>query len=126
MNKKDIGSIYETKAVKYLKSLKYKILHKNYKTKYGEIDIVSYDKKEKCIVFVEVRFRKNNSYGTPSETVNTNKQKRIIYSAICYLKRFNKVLNNIRFDVISFTEDNNKIEHIKNAFQLTPPYIYHI
>lgn len=125
MNKRDIGNFFETKATEYLKSIKHKVLHRNYKTKYGEIDIISYDKKEKCIVFIEVRYRKDNSFGTPLETITPYKQKRIILSAICYLKSNNKTTSNLRFDVISFTE-NNQMEHIKNAFQLGSLQSYHI
>ncbi len=121
MDRKSIGNYYEDYAVNYLKSCKYKILTRNYKTKFGEIDIVAYDKKSKVIVFVEVRYRKDVSYGMPTETVNFHKQKRILISAIEYIKK-NKIDKDIsyRFDVISIVgnSDNVQLDHIKGAFQL--------
>jgi|YNPMSStandDraft_1061717.scaffolds.fasta_scaffold04351_10 putative endonuclease len=115
INKKIIGSQYETLAAKHLKSCGYKILYRNFRTKFGEIDIIAEDKKENCIVFTEVRYRKNLSFGLPKETINFCKQNRIIKSAMVFIKQ-NKVKNtNLRFDVISITD--NDIEHIKNAFQ---------
>lgn len=123
MNKKNIGDFYESKAINYLKSINHKIICKNYNTKYGEIDIISYDRKEKCIVFTEVRYRKTASFGSPQETITIHKQKRIILSAICYLKSHHTTTDNIRFDVISFTAEN-QMEHIKNAFQVDCSKIY--
>ncbi|MCX7910957.1 MAG: YraN family protein [Endomicrobia bacterium] len=117
MSTAQTGKLYETKAIKYLRDLKYEILQRNYKTKYGEIDIIAYDKKEKSLVFIEVRYRKNIYFGTPQETIIATKQKRIILSAMYYLKLNKKNYDSIRFDVISFTNEDS-IEHIKNAFQL--------
>ncbi|MCS7228012.1 MAG: YraN family protein [Endomicrobia bacterium] len=115
MNTQEVGLYYETLAIKYLKSCKYKILEKNFKTKFGEIDIIAYDKKDNSIVFVEVRYRKNSNYGTPLETVKLYKQKRIAKSAVVYIKSLSKKNLNYRFDIISII-DNGKIEHLKNAF----------
>ncbi|MEN3013917.1 MAG: YraN family protein [Endomicrobiia bacterium] len=125
MNKVSLGSFYEKVAIKYLKSLKYKILEKNFKTKHGEIDIIAYDKKNDCLVFVEVRYRKNSFFGTPQETVNINKQRKIILSAMWYLKLNSKNFKEFRFDIISFTDGSNP-EHIKDAFQLNLLQKYYI
>lgn len=122
-DKKTIGLHFENLAVNYLKSYGYKILERNFKTKFGEIDIIAYDKKDKCIVFVEVRYRHNTSYGLPEETVNNYKQKRIVLSAISYIKsRCDKKTNqNYRFDIVAISGKNN-INHIKNAFMIDKFY----
>ncbi|MCS7150830.1 MAG: YraN family protein [Endomicrobia bacterium] len=125
MNRKQIGNFYEDVAIDYLRRKKYKILDRNYKTKFGELDIIAYDKMENCYVFVEVRYRTNLSYGTPQETVNYYKQRRIILASMVYIKR-NKLKNvNLRFDIIAIDSKNN-VEHIINAFQTdNRDYVYY-
>lgn len=112
--KKYKGIQAEKLAKEFLLKKGYKILGVNYKTKFGEIDIIAYDKKEKNIVFVEVRYRENFNFGLPQETVNYFKQQKIIKSALIYIKTL-KGNNNYRFDIISISSDN-VIEHITNAF----------
>lgn len=121
INKKNIGKFYEDFAVRYLQNCNYRIIERNYRSKFGEIDIIAYDKLNNSIVFVEVRYRKNISYGTPAETVTRKKQYRILMSAVEYIK--NKCNNKdigYRFDVLScgYNNENLQVEHIKNAFQL--------
>jgi len=108
----------ETLAGKLLKKRGYKILKRNYVSKYGEIDIVAYDKG--TISFVEVKTRRSENYGPPELAVTGEKRKRIIRAALNYL-----VINHIedidcRFDVVSilFKENNNKpdIELFESAF----------
>lgn len=125
MDKKQIGSFYEKLAVDYLKQKKYKIITRNYKTKFGEIDIIAYDKTDNCFVFVEVRYRKSSEFGLAQQTVDFYKQKKITMSAVVYVKT-NQLKNvNLRFDIIAINY-NNEIEHIKNAFQINfPKYVHY-
>jgi putative endonuclease len=123
MNKKEIGFLAEELVKSYLLKSKYEILERNYRTKFGEIDIIAYDRIDDAIVFVEVRYRSDSSYGSPQETVNYYKQLKIINSALVYIKNKNLKEVNYRFDIISVTEDN-KIEHIKNAFVPSNKLIY--
>ena len=108
----------EALAGKLLKKRGYKILKRNYVSKYGEIDIVAYDKG--TISFVEVKTRRSENYGPPELAVTKKKRKKIIQTALNYL-----VINHIedidcRFDVVSilFKENDNKpdIELLNNAF----------
>lgn len=110
-----IGSIGEELAVNYLKCKGYNILQRNYKTVYGEADIIAKDKE--TLVFIEVKTRSNLSFGYPFESVNLKKQERLRKIALYYLKNVN-IQSLIRFDVISINTENglNKIEHIKDAF----------
>lgn len=113
MNKRQLGSDYEDRACEYLTSQGYEILDRNFRNKKGEIDIVAKD--NGCIVFVEVKYRHNTSYGYSSEAVNTRKQMIIYRVAEGYLS-YRKEYYGMpcRFDVIGF--DDNKLNHIKNAF----------
>ena len=91
----------------------------NYRCKLGEIDLIMHD--QDTIVFVEVRSRKQNRYGTALESVNRGKQQRLIRAAKYYLQK-NKLTEQkpCRFDVVSVdnthTLDELAIQWIPNAF----------
>ena len=112
--KKIFGKIGEKKAVKYLKKLKYKILETNYATRVGEIDVIALDKN--VVVFVEVKTRKNNLYGAPSEAVNTDKIRKYYKVATEYLLLSGLQDIDCRFDVIEI--EDGKINHIIDAFSM--------
>lgn len=116
MNKRRFGLMGEKLAKKYLESKKYEILEQNYYTRNGEIDIIA--KKDNIIVFVEVKTRTSNKYGTPSESVNNIKIIHMKKSAAIFLKENNFSKNIIRFDVIEILIINGKckINHIKQIF----------
>lgn len=112
MNKRKLGNDYEDKACEYLKSIGYKILERNFRSKKGEIDIIAKD--GETIVFVEVKYRQSNIFGYSVEAVGFKKQMVIYKVAESYLNYTKRVEVPCRFDVIGF--DNEKINHIKNAF----------
>jgi putative endonuclease len=108
----------EALAGKLLKKRGYKILKRNYVSKYGEIDIVAYDKG--TISFVEVKTRQSENYGPPELAVTKEKRKRIIRTALNYLVKNHIEDIDYRFDVVSilFKENDNKpdIELFESAF----------
>lgn len=107
-----LGKTGESRAKKFLKKNKYKILHTNYKNVLGEIDIVA--KQKNVLIFVEVKTRTSQKFGRASEAVGPRKQKKIRDVATLYLKQ-NKMLDNlVRFDVLEVYE--TQINHIINAF----------
>lgn len=115
--KQELGKYGEDKAYEYLIKNNYKIIERNFLCKQGEIDIIAMSK-EKELVFVEVKTRKNLKYGTPCEAVTPKKMKNIIFSSKYYIF-LNKLYNiNIRYDVIEVYVFNTRysINHIKNAF----------
>ena len=108
----------EALAGKILKKKGYKILKRNYVSKYGEIDIVAYDRGIIC--FVEVKTRRSENYGPPELAVTKEKRKRIVRTALNYLTINNIEDTDCRFDVVSilYKEDVNKpdIELLESAF----------
>ena len=82
---------------------------------YGEIDLIMEDKK--TLVFVEVRYRKSAKYGSALESVNNQKQARIIHTAKHYLQQHSSKHSAYRFDVVALTPNN--IDWVKDAFQLS-------
>ena len=85
INKKEKGTEYEGIAVRYLLENNYEILATNFVCKHGEIDIVARDIQDDYIVFIEVKYRSNNRFGMPQESVDIRKQQRIIYSSRVYI-----------------------------------------
>jgi putative endonuclease len=119
LNNRELGSLGEDLAVKYLIKNNYIIINRNYRTRYGEIDVVAKD--DDYLVFIEVKARKNTNFGYPREAVNYTKQCKIKQLANFYLLKETKMNNNIRFDVVEvFLDKNNEvksIEIIANAFE---------
>lgn len=108
------GRSGEALAISYLKKKGYKILEKNYRTKFGEIDIIA--SKDDMVVFIEVKTRNTDNYGAPEESVTREKQERIKKAALYYLKNL-KNIPALRFDVISIElKQEPRIEHIEYAF----------
>jgi len=79
------GKIGEQIAKKYLLEKGYKIIEQNYKTKYGEIDLVCQKKKE--LVIVEVRTKMGNMYGSPEDSLNKKKLRKIWLNGLAYVKQ---------------------------------------
>ena len=107
----------EQEAVKFLKKKNYKIIDQNFSCKIGEIDIIAYQKD--TIVFVEVKTRKNNLFGTPGQAVNKSKQKDNKNRLILFTIK-NKYHENIRFDIVEvwFDKGIKDINIIPNAFSV--------
>ena len=82
--KTDIGKIAEAKAVSYLQRKNFHILCRNYRCKFGEIDIIA--KSGETTVFAEVKSRSVNSLGLPCEAVDKRKQFKIRKTAGYYIR----------------------------------------
>lgn len=109
---KEIGTDAESIAIKFLQKNGYKIVERNYNTKFGEIDVVALD--GKTVAFVEVKFRKSGAYGAPYEFVTSYKKNRLQKAAWCYIKQRSLADMDLRFDIISIT--GAKVDLFKNAF----------
>jgi putative endonuclease len=111
------GQNAEQQACKYLEKKGFTLLTRNYRCRSGEIDLIMQDCEE--IVFVEVRVRNNLDFGSAVESVNYQKQQKIIKTANTFLSHKNWVDKvNCRFDVIGISYANTKasLEWIKDAF----------
>ena len=113
-NNKKIGEYGENIACEYLLSHQFKIMYKNYFSRFGEIDIIALDTVNQDIAFIEVKTRKNFICGRPSEFVSLNKQNKIKRTALDFIEKKNLLDKNFRFDIIEVS--GKKIWHIKNAF----------
>lgn len=116
--KLEFGKQAEKTAAEFLKAKGYKILQCNYRTKFGEVDIIAEDKGTIC--FVEVKARHSDVFGEPSEAISRHKQRQISKSAICYLKENNAFGRSARFDILTllYTKNSPEIDLIRDAFEL--------
>lgn len=113
-NNKDLGAYGEKLAGLLLILKGYRVLYKNFRYKYGEIDIVC--KKGKTIIFVEVKTRKNTKYISPKENIDLNKIKKISRTGELFCKKFALSDCDKRIDCIEVCLDNYIpiIRHLKN------------
>ncbi len=111
LNKKE-WQVAEELAIKYLKEKGYKILEKNFKTPFGEIDIIA--ERKDTIIFVEVKSGKGIRI-QPSERVDDKKYSKIATSAEFYLEFYlkNKSYKALQIDVIEVINEN--IKHYENV-----------
>ena len=117
MNRRKEGAYYENLVAEYLKTQGYEILEKNYRCRIGEIDLIA--KEGETLVFVEVKYRRNDKMGDPKEAVDQKNQKKISMTASYYLMReCGRMDIPCRFDVAAVLGD--QIEVVKNAFEYLP------
>jgi len=114
--RKELGKQGEDIAARYLKNLGYRILSRNFRSRYGEVDIICIYKQ--VIVFVEVKTRTSTSYGSPEESITKVKKEHIRKVALIYLETYPQPFREIRFDVIGILMEDNKprINHLIAAF----------
>ena len=114
--RQEMGKFGEELAAQYLLSKEYRILLRNYRLRTGEIDIIC--TKDDSIVFVEVKTRRSNRFGTPEEAVTKKKMAHIRQTALTYLAEQKSTYKQIRFDVIAIMlqEGPPLINHIECAF----------
>lgn len=110
------GKFGENVAVRHLRKIGYQVICQNYRNRFGEIDIIARD--GDCLVFVEVKSRRTDTYGHPKYAVTRAKQEKIARTALYYLKSTHQINCRARFDVASVTLFDRKpcVEIIKNAF----------
>ena len=119
MNCRKLGAQYEEKAAEYLEGQGYTILHRNYRCRMGELDLVALD--GEVVVFVEVKYRSNGRQGSSLAAVDRRKQQILGKMAAIYLQReCHSVEVPCRFDVVGI--DGNAVCHHKDAFWLESMY----
>jgi len=118
MNRIDVGKKAEEAAALYLRNQGYKIIERNFRCSFGEMDIIAED--GDVLVFVEVRSRRSSAYGLPQETVAWVKQQKLRRLAGYYLKIKKAGEKKCRFDVIGILFDQNmkikSLDLIRDAF----------
>ncbi|MBN2618194.1 MAG: YraN family protein [Spirochaetales bacterium] len=104
----------ETAACEYLKQKEYVIIKRNFRCKYGEIDIIAKDKSE--ITFVEVKTWDALETYDLSYVINRKKLKRLSNASAIFLRDYKGKYSSIRFDVLLLKSDQTIYEYYTNIY----------
>ncbi|MGE4084663.1 MAG: YraN family protein [Vicinamibacterales bacterium] len=112
-----LGLDGEDTACRALEARGYRILSRRYRTRIGEIDVVA--RQGACIVFVEVKTRRDGRFGDPAAAVTAEKQRRLAVMAADYLARHRLERAPARFDVVAImlADGRPTVEVIVDAFR---------
>ena len=112
------GTAAEELACRYLEAQGLALVMRNFRCRWGELDLIMRDGEQ--LVFVEVRSRRYTRYGTPAESITRAKQQRLLRAAAFYLQ-YQQLDLPCRFDVVAILQPNGEahMEWIRDAFQLT-------
>jgi putative endonuclease len=117
---KKVGAIGEAAAVKLLRQKGYQILARNFRTRWGEIDIIA--KLKDRVIFAEVKTKTGEQYGEPWEMINMRKWQQVKNMAQVYLTKNGLGEADCRIDVVGVWLDLEhkvkKIEHWENVTEL--------
>ncbi len=112
------GKLGEQIGEGYLKKQGYQIVERNVRSPFGEIDLVALHRG--TLVFVEIKTRRDHTFGYPEEAVNERKKNQLVRLASWYLAGHPKLEPPVRFDVLAIQMEGEKpnIRLIENAFEL--------
>ena len=100
LSRKNIGDQSETIAKQYLEQQGLTYITSNFRCRRGEIDLIMKDQYQ--LVFIEVRYRSQNNYGTAADTITRKKQKKVILAAHYYLHKYQLTERvSCRFDTVT-------------------------
>jgi len=116
LNRKKLGDRGEEIALQHLLRQGYSLVERNYRTRYGELDLIL--RHGDTLVFVEVKLRRGTGFGDPLEAVTEHKQATIRGIAEQYLAEEQPEFEQARFDVVGILAEgaSYRIEHIEEAF----------
>lgn len=116
LDRRGFGIQGEDDTARFLEARGYSIRARNFRCRYGELDVIA--EKDDTLCFVEVRMRSTAIWGDPSDTVSGAKQRRLVKTALHYILAHGMKGKMIRFDVVSIVGRGKDavMEHLPNAF----------
>lgn len=115
--RQQLGQDAEKRALAHLSQQGLRLLARNWRCRLGELDLVMLD--GDTVVFIEVRYRSQMTWGSALESVNTRKQHKVIKAAQLFLLQENKLAKRpCRFDVVAIDANTQPedLVWIRNAF----------
>lgn len=113
MNKRMIGAMYEQRAAAYLKERGFQVLELNFTCRQGEVDVIGIH--QGCLVFVEVKYRRDSKTGYPEEAVGLKKQIKLCRTSDYFrLTHPGLAGMQIRYDVVAVCRES--LKWYQNAF----------
>ncbi|ODU56637.1 MAG: YraN family protein [Clostridium sp. SCN 57-10] len=113
MNTQLAGREGEARAAQYLRRHGWTVLDANYRSRFGEIDLIA--RKRNTVAFVEVKLRRDARFAAAAEAVTPRKQERLRLTAQQWIAEHGDALD-LRFDIIEIYTVSGEINHIENAF----------
>lgn len=107
------GTIAEDAAAEFLVGRGLELLQRNYRCRFGEIDLVL--REGRTLVFVEVRYRGSRSFGSAAESITAAKREKLLRAARHYMAA-HRQFPSCRFDAVLLNGDIPDIEWVMNAF----------
>lgn len=111
-NRRKIGNFGESLAADFFKRKKYKIIEKNYQNKFGEIDLITRDKKQ--LVFVEVKLKASREFGLPEEEFHFYKKQKMVRAIKGYFLEKKIKEENWRIDLVAIELKENSEPEIRH------------
>ena len=112
------GLRYEQQARRYLERRGLRLIERNFRSRFGEIDLVMLEQDTIC--FIEVKYRERLDFGGACSAIPVSKQRRFVKTALCYLARHRQYANrDARFDALLIQRlpgGSEQIDWIQNAF----------
>ena len=118
-SKNKLGKFGEEKAKEFLESKGYVLITSNFRYDRAEVDLIFKDEKNKIVIFVEVKTRRNRKFGEPEESINKTKQNQIKKAAEGFISENDEFMDyDLRIDTVSVFMDGKgiTINHTENAF----------
>lgn len=112
-DRRSIGAVAEARAAEHLAASGMRILHRNWRCKGGELDLVARD--GRVLVFVEVRSRGGSARVGAAESIDARKRARVVRAAQTFVQRERLVAEPARFDVVAIEADGS-VTHLRGAF----------
>lgn len=109
------GLEVEQLARRHLEARGLKTIARNYHCRWGELDLVMEDASQ--VVFVEVRYRRNNNFGGATASVTMAKQQRLARAAMHFLARSGLAHRNVRFDIVAVEGEAREVDWLVDAFR---------
>ena len=111
MNKRSLGKQKENEVCDLIIKNGYKVIEQNYRNRYGEIDIIA--ENNDYIIFIEVKYRRNDKFGTGEESIDIKKCRKILMGSQQYITDKN-ITKGVRYDAAVLS--TNEIRYIENYF----------
>lgn len=112
--RQDIGQEGEDMALAFLHKKQFDLLERNFRAGQSEIDLIMKD--GECLVFVEVRLRKNADFGYPEQSLSKAKISALKRGAEAYMRKYSWT-GDVRFDMVAIlTQPNLNVEHFRDVF----------
>ena len=113
-----LGRFGEQVAADHLQRAGLEILARNWRCPEGELDIVAWDPRERCVVFCEVKTRSGTAFGSPAEAVTPIKARRLRRLAAAWLREPGSRHGDIRFDIVEVVRDRRAPLQVTHLVQV--------